>query len=480
MKKHKLLLIIISSFVLFGGITMLILSSTSNATDINAPIFYVANAGDGTISKVDFKQKQVIKSISLDTEQLSHGIAISPDEQTVYYGTGFQGKTLHAFDVKEEKIKKKISFDEGLHGIDIHPSGKYVYVSLMAGLGVKGGVLAVIDTENFEEVARIQTGDGPAHVSVTNDGSQVWVANVNGNSVSVVDSNTYDVLATVPVGEVPNEVAVSPTYDYAYSANVRSNTISVIDMKTYEVVREIEAGEGVHGVTVSPDGKEVWTANNDSNNVTVIETESFTVVKQIDTSSYANHIAFSPDGEFAFVTHRESNDLVVINREDLSIAAKIKLGKEPHEMTLKGMVLNSKVDMDNTETSMLKESIEGEAFMEGVEVKAKLLSPDNKKDLSLIQEAIDIDSYDYYFYAINMTTHSGDLTEIPFEERITLESNEGISLNVAEWIVVNKDSHHPQYLALFNKSAEIVDSEAELSLVITPFINNESLTINLN
>ncbi|MCK9910990.1 hypothetical protein MXD81_17710, partial [Microbacteriaceae bacterium K1510] len=81
-----------------------------------------------------------------------------------------------------------------VHGIDISPNGKSLYVSLNAGLGKTGGGLAVVDAGNLEQKALIQTGEGPAHVAVTNDGSQVWVANVNGNTVAVVDARSNQLL----------------------------------------------------------------------------------------------------------------------------------------------------------------------------------------------------------------------------------------------------------------------------------------------
>jgi DNA-binding beta-propeller fold protein YncE len=68
-----------------------------------ASVFYVPNAGDGTISVVDYEQGKAVDTIKLGTDQASHGIALSLDQKVLYVGTGFDGKTLIAIDTKTKK-----------------------------------------------------------------------------------------------------------------------------------------------------------------------------------------------------------------------------------------------------------------------------------------------------------------------------------------------------------------------------------------
>ncbi len=477
---------------IFGLVILLIggglFFSINNNNALTAPVFYVANAGDGTISQINLEKNEAVQSLSLDTEQLSHGIAISPDETIVYYGTGFQGKSLQAFHTDTKEVVSELNYNEGIHGIDIHPTGKYLYVSLMAGLGEEGGAISVVDTTTFDEVAVIETDDGPAHVSVTTDGSQVWVTNVNANTVSVIDAYTYQVLATIPVGEVPNEVAVSPNLDYAFAANVNSNSLSIIDMITFEVVKEIEVGEGVHGVTVSPDGSQVWTANNHSNDVSVVDIDTFTLVTTIETGSYANHISFSPDGDLAFVTHRDSNSLAVIDTRKYEVIKDLELGNEPHEMTLKGMETSAdeEIVLDEVWSASLKMryTINGEGGAEGAGIEARLLSPYNEADMIYPTSNLEVEPFNYFSILIKMTTHAGDLLTIPFDERVVLTNNQGVQVTPEHWVVIGNDSHHPQFLALFEKTRDkqplLKNTDTELFLKFEPFIIDEVVELKLD
>lgn len=487
MVKNKLIISVVITILIMGAISLFLIT---NNQSLSVPIFYVANAADGTISEMNFENNDPVKSIELDVEQIAHGIAISPDESVIYYGTGYEGNRLLAMDVNTKQVLNETKFEERVHGIDIHPLGKYVYVSLTAGLGEEGGALAVIDTNTFEILAMITTDDGPSHVSVSADGSQIWVANVNGNTVSAIDAYTFQVLATIPVGEVPNEVALSPNLDFAFAANVKSNSLTVIDMQTFEVVTELEVGEGVHGVTVSPDGKQVWTANNDSSDVSVIDIETLSLVTTIETGSYANHISFSPAGDLAFVTQRDANNLVMIDTKEYKVLKELALGKEPHEMTLKGMELNGINNIGTTEGKNRrnlwqdKYLVERDGFGEGVEVKIRLLSPYDEEDTRLLLSNLDIDPFQYYALNVEMTTHSGDLTSIPFGERTFLVNNDGDEMIADKWIDVSKDSHHPQFLALFEKTIDklpiLKNNDTKLSVQFRPFIKNEDLVISLS
>lgn len=452
------------------GLTGLVLALTGcNSVENNATeeiktknnYIYVPNAADGTISVIDPNKAETIDTISLGTEQASHGIALSLDGKELYTGTGFAGKSLAVIDTTTKEKVKELKFDEGVHGIDLSPDGKYLYVSLNPGLGEKGGSLAIIEVENMEIMANVKTDNGPAHVAVTPSGSQVWVANVNGNSVSIIDTPTNELFKTISVGEVPNEVVVSPDEKWAYVANVESDLVTVISVETLEPVKTIEAGDGPHGVTVSPNGKELWVSNNNSNDITVIDTQSLTTKLTIPTGSYANHVAFSRNGKWAYVTNRKSNEVVKINAENKEITARIQVGNEPHEISLEDYVsaisepieytfeyasdkLVTPSDSNSQEEIPQEERIRA-AEANGVLIQALRLLPTDDTN----GENIDFEKYDVFQMAL--TTHSGDLSSLELDKNTFLIDESGSKHKPTEWFTVSNDAHHPFYLITYSK-----------------------------
>lgn len=433
-------------------------------------VFYVPNAAEGTISIVDPSQGKTLDTISLGTEQASHGIALSPDGQILYAGTGFSGKTLLSVDTKTKQVIKKLYFQEGVHGIDISADGAQLYISLNPGLGKTGGGLAIVDAKKMEQRAYIDTGEGPAHVAVSNDGSQVWVANVNGNSVAVIDAKQNQLLKVIPVGEVPNEVAVSPDGRLVFSANVKSNNVSVIDAKEFKVLKEIPAGEAPHGVTVTPDGKELWVSNNKSNDVSVIDLEKWELITSIPTGSYANHVAFSLDGQWAFVTNRQSNDVVKIDRASKKVTATIPVGKEPHEISLEDYIVTSSKSAKSQEDRAIKERTRS-ALVGSVEIEGTWINVEDLKNTPI--PTISEEHFDQnQVFRIILNTHSGDLTSIGIKKKVFLISEDGTKLNPTDWIVESEDSHHSQYIALFEGAKADQVKSLEINGLTEPVLLN--------
>ena len=450
-----------------GLITFLAVLSGCNSEESNSAeekmdknYFYIPNSAEGTISVIDPSKAETIDTISLGTEQASHGIALSLDGNELYTGTGFSAKSVLVIDTKTKEKRKEVKFDEGVHGIDLSPNGRYLYVSLNPGLGGEGGSLAIIKIENMEIIANVKTDNGPAHVAVTPSGSQVWVANVNGNSVSVINTQTNELIKTIAVGDVPNEVVITPDEKWAYVANVESDLVTVINVETLEAIKTIKAGDGPHGVTVSPNGKELWVSNNNSNDITVIDTQTLTTKLTIPTGSYANHVAFSIDGKWAYVTNRQSNDVLKINAENKEVTSKIQVGSEPHEISLEDYVSSISEPIEYTfeyasesTVSPTKGTPENVSLEErtrttnanGVEIQALRLLPTDDTDGS----KIDFEKYEVF--QLNLTTHSGDLSSLNLDKNTFLVDERSKKQKPSEWVTISNDAHHPVYLVTYPK-----------------------------
>ena len=96
----------------------------------------------------------------------------------------------------------------------------------------------VVDTETWQEVARIPVAGQPVFVIARPDGRQVWVN------------------FAVP--------------DY--------HKVQVIDTLTNAIVRTLEPGKAVLHMEFTPRGEAVWISSRDANHVSVIDTASFTTL----------------------------------------------------------------------------------------------------------------------------------------------------------------------------------------------------------
>lgn len=103
----------------------------------------------------------------------------------------------------------------------------------------------VVDTDSWQEVARIAVAGQPVFVMAQPDGRQVWVN------------------FAVP--------------DY--------NRVQVIDTPTRKVVKTLEPGAAVLHMEFTPKGEAVWISSRDANRVSVIDTASFETLATLDVNA---------------------------------------------------------------------------------------------------------------------------------------------------------------------------------------------------
>jgi YVTN family beta-propeller protein len=103
-------------------------------------------------------------------------------------------------------------------GFAVNRGGTRVYVT-RAGFNIN--LVEVVDPVGAQIVDTIQVGEYPTGISLTPDGSRIYVVNSFGHSVSIIDSQTNAVVATVPVGPGPRADGqfITPGCDSAFDCN---------------------------------------------------------------------------------------------------------------------------------------------------------------------------------------------------------------------------------------------------------------------
>ena len=118
-----------------------------------------------------------------------------------------------------------------------------------------------------------------------------YITNFNDNTVSVIDTANNTVTATLQVGLFPKGVSVTPdgTKVYVTSPHDDPGDFSVIDAATNKVIANVLVGESLYGVAVTSEGKNVYVVSGGSynapSNVSVINTTTNKVTTNITIGS---------------------------------------------------------------------------------------------------------------------------------------------------------------------------------------------------
>jgi YVTN family beta-propeller protein len=205
--------------------------------------------------------------------------------------------------------------------LTVSSDGSRLYVACEAS-----DSLVVIDTGRRQVVAEIGIGNLPHGVCLSPDGGRAYVSNRGDDTVSVINLGAMRVVDTIVVGDEPHGLVTDPTGRLLYVANAGSADISVVDLEEGRETKRLSAGRGAWGVSRSPDGSRVLVTNNLSHfvpfrtpsrsEVTVVDTDisQVTTRAMIPEANLVQGVDVAPDGEFALVTLIRTKNLIPMTR----------------------------------------------------------------------------------------------------------------------------------------------------------------------
>lgn len=133
-------------------------------------------------------------------------VAISPDGSRAY-AVGPATSELYAIDVKSRQVVTSVPAGDRAHGVTVSPDGTEVWIADWAG------VVNVFDAERLEQQAHIQVADtagtqerGANHVAFSRDGQRAYVSGVG--DVTVIARDGLQVINRVAVGQEPHELTL--------------------------------------------------------------------------------------------------------------------------------------------------------------------------------------------------------------------------------------------------------------------------------
>jgi YVTN family beta-propeller protein len=228
---------------------------------------WVANLGDGSVSRVDARTRRLVRTLS--SGSAVSGLAAAGDRVwTLDYGPP---ATVRSIDPLFDRSGKAVRIGP-LNTLVGHTAGP---VAVGAGsVWASNGDSAIvrIDATTSAVKARINVGNEPAGVAV-GEGA-VWVADDEDATVSRIDPDTNGVTATIPVGAGASGIAVGD--GAVWVAQTLDDSVTRIDPSTNAVTSTIRVGHAPTGVAAA--GGSVWVANSQSGTISRIDAAKGAVV----------------------------------------------------------------------------------------------------------------------------------------------------------------------------------------------------------
>jgi YVTN family beta-propeller protein len=115
---------------------------------------WTANAGDGTVSVIDFSTKKVVQTLEVNVKSANR-LKFTPDGKLVFISM-LGNSNVVILDAATRKEVKRVKIGHGAAGILMQPDGSRAYVAC-----TPDNYVAVIDLKSLEVTGHIDAGPGP-------------------------------------------------------------------------------------------------------------------------------------------------------------------------------------------------------------------------------------------------------------------------------------------------------------------------------
>lgn len=175
--------------------------ATTTLTHDGRYLFFSTNLS--VVQVIDTQTDTIVKTFPMSL--LPQGVEISPDDKTFYV---FYPSGVRAYSTETGKPVKPYLYVGLLPAwSNMSHDGSKLY-----GLNFVGGDVAVIDTQAWKVTKRLNMGllSYPISGTVTPNGKQLWVCNINAYNMTVIDIEHDRIEKVIPVNRLPVYIGFSP------------------------------------------------------------------------------------------------------------------------------------------------------------------------------------------------------------------------------------------------------------------------------
>jgi YVTN family beta-propeller protein len=295
-------------------------------------VVLVSYSGEDATGLIDPRTGKVLLRIPVGKNP--HEITLTRDRARAYVATtgGAPGartsgtpNAIAALDLRERRVLPNLDLEtfESPHDVRVSADGATVWVACAPAQSV-----VEIDARSGRVVTAWRTGaDGGWFLSVTPDGSKIYVPHLEGKRVSVINRATRSV-STVLEGGAQSGIDMSPDGRSVWVIDHEQRTINVIDTGTDRMTARIQLSSSDFGrLRFAPDGSRVVLVQGTS--MTVFDVSERQPAGVIILPFPGKVVDTSPSGDRAVVSHPADDRVSIVDLAARTILTSISTGKTP-------------------------------------------------------------------------------------------------------------------------------------------------------
>ena len=177
----------------------------------------------------------------------------------------------------------------------------------------KSNTISVLDSQTMQQTAEFNAGNRPRGITISPDGTRLYVCASDDDTVRVFDTSSYKLLYSLPSGPDPELAKLHPSGNPLYVSNEDDNLVTVVDVKLRRIIAEIPVGVEPEGMGVSPDGRYIVNTSETTNMAHFINTESYEIEHNVLVDQRPRYAHFTSDREKLYVSSEIGGTVSVID-----------------------------------------------------------------------------------------------------------------------------------------------------------------------
>lgn len=295
---------------------------------------YVPNLQSSTVTVIDPKTYKVVKTIKVRSGP--QHVVPSWDLKVLWVNDN-KGNYLTSIDPITVTAGKDIYVHDP-YNLYFTPNGKYAIVMAEADKEI---VFRDPHTMAIKKVVKIPCA-GVNHADWSADGNYFVATCEFSGMLLKLDTAKMRLIESVALPKqngrspMPQDIKLSPDGDTFYIADMASNGVWIMPAKDFGKFTFLKTGRGTHGLYVTRDSKNLLVTNRDEGSVSVLRFSDNKLIAKwhIPGGGSPDMGNISADGKFFWVSGRYDNEVYVFDIEKGAFVKRIKVGKEPHGLTI--------------------------------------------------------------------------------------------------------------------------------------------------